>query len=185
MTAQELIKKYDIILQTKWTGKGFEPTGTLAVRNADACKRAGDLDAIRAAKPEILAILMEERNAAERASEERKQKIESIEGLHEIKAALEDLANWRDEFQASFEREDGGGIGIRKQPKYDLNAMYAKYPRAKAYLEASAYADAEHYVKAAAGQKAVEAIINGEDYDQAIAAMEAEWSSYTQAKVWD
>lgn len=185
MTAQELIRKYDIILQTKWTGKSFEPTGTLAVRNADACKRAGDLDAIRAAKPEILAILMDERNAAERASEERKQKIESIEGLHEIKAALEDLANWRNEFQASFEGEDGGGVGVRKQPKYDLNAMYAKYPRAKAYLEASAYADAEHYVKAVAGEKAVEAIINGEDYDQAIAAMKAEWSSYTQDKVWD
>ena len=63
--------------------------------------------------------------------------------------------------------------------------MYAKYPRAKAYLEASAYANAEHYVKAAAGGKALEAIINGEDYAEAIAVMEADWSKYTQGHMWD
>ena len=185
MTAQELIKKYDIILQTKWTGSSFEPTGTLAVRNAAACKRAGDLDAIRAAKPEILAILMDERDAAKRASEERAKKIEAIEGLHEIESALEDLASWQEEFRSSFEGENGGGIGVRKQPKYDLDAMYAKYPRAKAYLDATAYANAEHYAKAAAGKKAVEAIINGRDYAQAIATMQDEWSSYTQSQMWD
>lgn len=184
MTAQELIKKYDIILQTKLTDKGFIPTGTLLVRKADACKRAGELDAVRAAKPEILAILMAEREAADRARKEKEEKIRGIQGLAEIKAALADLANWNREFQASFEGERGGGVGVRPKPNYDLDAMYAKYPRAKAYLEASAYANAEHYVKAAAGEKALEAIINGEDYNQAIAAMKANWNKYTQEHMW-
>lgn len=185
MTAQELIKKYDIILQSKLTDKGFIPTGTLLVRKVDACRRDGELDAVRAAKPEILAILMTEREAADRARKERKEKIRSIPGLEEIKAALADLASWNREFQASFEGESGGGVGVRPKPNYDLDAMYAKYPRAKAYLKASAYADAEHYVKAAAGEKALEAIINGEDYAEAIAVMEADWSKYTQGHMWD
>ena len=184
MTAQELIKKYDIILQTKLTDKGFIPTGTLLVRKADACRRAGELDAVRAAKPEILAVLMAEREAADRARKEREEKIRSIPGLEEIKAALADLASWNREFQASFEGESGGGVGVRPKPSYDLSAMYAKYPRAKAYLDASAYADAEHYVKAAAGKKALESIINGEDYGQAIAAMKAEWTEYAREHMW-
>ena len=185
MTAQELIKKYDIILQTKLTDKGFIPTGTLLVRKADACRRDGELDAVRAAKPDILAILMAEREAADRARKERKEKIRSIPGLEEIQAALADLAHWNEEFQASFEGESGGGVGVRPKPSYDFDALYTKYPRAKAYLKASAYADAEHYVKADAGKKALEAIINGEDCDQAIAAMEADWSKYTQDHMWD
>lgn len=185
MTAQELIKKYDIILQTKLTDKGFIPTGTLLVRKADACRRDGELDAVRAAKPDILAILMAEREAADRARKEKEEKIRGIQGLAEIKAALADIANWNREFQASFEGESGGGVGVRPKPNYDLDAMYAKYPRAKAYLEASAYANAEHYVKAAAGGKALEAIINGEDYAEAIAVMEADWSKYTQGHMWD
>lgn len=184
MTAQELIQKYDIVLRTELTEKGFVPTGTLLVRKADVCRRDGELDAVRAAKPEILAVLMAEREAADRAREERKEKIRSIPGLEEIQAARADLARWNEEFRASFEGESGGGVGVRPKPSYDLDALYAKYPRAKAYLTASAYADAEHYVKAAAGKKALEAIINGEDHDQAITAMEAEWSKYAQEHMW-
>lgn len=185
MTAQELIKKYDIVLQTKWTDKGFEPTGTLMIREGVACRRAGDLDAVKAAKPEILAILMAEREAEERAYQERQEKINSIPGLKEIKEARRDLEKWSDEFRASFESEDGGGVGVRPKPKYDLAAMYAKYPRAKAYLLADEYADAANYAKAKAGEKAREAIINGEDPEAAIATMEAEWTAYTQAHMWD
>ena len=185
MTAQELIKKYDIVLKTELTEKGFVPTGTLLVRKADVCKRDGEFDAVRAAKPEILAILMAEREAADRARKEREEKIRSIQGLAKIRAAQTDMASWRKEFQASFEGERGGGVGVRPRPNYDLDAMYSKYPRAKAYLEASAYANAEHDVKAAAGKKALEAIINGEDYAQAIAAMKADWSKYAQDHMWD
>ena len=185
MTAHELIKKYDIVLQTKLTGNGLEPTGTLMIRNAAACKRAGGLDAVKAAKPEIIAILMAERDAAARERAAREEKISSIPGLAEIKAAQDDFSRWYDEFRASFDGEGGGGVGVRPKPSYDLDALYARYPRAKAYLDASAYADAAHDAKAAAGRKALDAIINGEDYAQAIAAMEAEWSDYTFAHMWD
>ena len=185
MDAQELIKKYDIVLKTKLTAHGFAPTGTLIVRKGEECKRAGDLDAVKAAKPEILSILKTELEAKARARDEREQKIRAIPGLAEIEAALEDIHSWHEEFRASFEGEGGGGVGVREKPRYDLTAMYSKYPRAKAYLDARAYAFAAHHAKAAAGKKALEAIISGEDYVQAIDNMEAEWSEYTESHMWD
>lgn len=185
MTAQELIQTYNITLQTTLTSKGWEPTGALAIHEAAACKRDGKFDEIKGRKAEILAVLMEEFEAEKRARAEREAKINAIPGLHEIRAARDDIERWREEFTSSFESESGGGVGVRAKPKYDMADLYDKYPRAKAYLEASDFANAEHYVKASAGKKAMEAIINGEDYEQAIAAMKAEWSEYTTAHMWD
>lgn len=185
MTAKELIKAYNIKLTVKWDGTKYAPTGTLMITDGVACRRAGDLDAVKAAKPEILAVLMAEREAEERADQEHQEKINSIPGLAEIKAARKDLAKWNQEFQASFESECGGGVGVRPKPQYDLAALYAKYPRAKAYLLADQYANSENYAKAKAGEKAVRAIMNGEDPEATIAAMEAEWKEYTQAHMWN
>lgn len=185
MTAKELIKAYNIKLTIKWDGTKHAPTGTLMITDGVACRRAGDLDAVKAAKPEILAVLMAEREAEERADQERQEKINSIPGLAEIKAAQEDLAKWNQEFQGSFESECGGGVGVRPKPQYDLAVLYAKYPRAKAYLLADQYAHAENYAKANTGEKAVRAIMNGEDPEATIAVMEAEWKEYTQAHMWD
>lgn len=184
MTVQELIQKYNITLQTKLTDKGWELSGMLAIREVAACKRDGKLDEIKAKKSDILAVLMEERKAEKSARTEREAKINAIPGLREIKAAQEDMKRWREEFNASFESEAGGSVGVRTKPKYDMAGLYAKYPRAKAYLEASDYSNADHYVKAAAGKKALEAIINGEDYEQAINTMKAEWAEYTADHMW-
>lgn len=185
MTVQDLIQTYNITLQTTLTDKGWEPTGKLAICEGAACKRDGKLDEIKARKSDILAALMEEHNAEKSARAEREAKINAIPGLREIKAAQEDMERWREEFITSFESEAGGGVGVRTKPKYDMAGLYAKYPRAKAYLEASDYANAEHYVKAGAGKKAMEAIINGEDYEQAINNMKAEWAEYTTEHMWD
>ena len=75
MTAKELIKAYNIKLTVKWDGTKYAPTGTLMITDGVACRRAGDLDAVKAAKPEILAVLMAEREAEERADQERQEKI--------------------------------------------------------------------------------------------------------------
>lgn len=184
MTTQELIKKYDISLQTNYvTGKGFVPTGKLCVHNADEARKNGDFNTIISCKPEIMRILREEWDAERRAYKERQEKINAIPGLTEIQNAREDLRGWNVEFEKSF--DDVGGLGVRPMPKYDFDAMNAKYPRAAAYLKAKSYADAANYAKAAAGRNAVEKIINGEDYEEALKTMEAEWSAYCDAHMWD
>ncbi len=64
-------------------------------------------------------------------------------------------------------------------------AWAAQYPRDAALRQAEDWTLAAHDVKAAAGRKAAAAIRAGQDYQQALAAMEAEWSAYCDAHAWD
>lgn len=178
MNTQELIKRYRIALKLDEHG---QPTDTLLVYRADKAALA----AIKAAKPEIVAALLAQREAGLRAEQERQEKINAIPGLREIKSALADLMNWQLEFNASFDGEGGGGVGVRPKPKYDMAALHAKYPRAKAYLDAEDFSASDNDAKAAAGRKALESIINGEDYERAVSAMEAEWKSHVASHIWD
>ena len=144
MNTQELIQRYRISLKTDEHG---QPTGNLVVYRADKAALA----AIKAAKPEIVAALMAQREACLRAEQERQAKIDAIPGLREIKAARADLVNWKLEFDASFDGENGGGVGVRPKPKYNMDALHAKYPRAKAYLDAADFAASENDAESAAG----------------------------------
>lgn len=178
MNTQELIQRYKIALKIDEHG---QPTRNLIVYRADKAALA----AIKAAKPEIVAALLAQREAGLRAEQERRAKIDAIPGLREIEAARIDLVNWKLEFDASFDGENGGGVGVRPKPKYDMDALYAKYPRAKAYLEAKDFAESDNDAKAAAGGKALEAIINGENHEQAIDTMNSEWAAYCESHLWD
>lgn len=140
MNTQELIQRYKIALKLDERG---QPTGNLIVYRADKAALA----AIKAAKPEIVAALLAQREAGLRAEQERQAKIDAIPGLREIEAARADLVNWKLEFDASFDSENGGGVGVRSKPKYDMDALYAKYPRAKAYLDAQDFAASEKRCK--------------------------------------
>lgn len=177
MNAQELILQYRIALKIDEHG---QPTGNLVVYRADKAALA----AIKAAKPEIVSMLLEKRESGIRAEQERQKKIAAIPGLREIEAARADLVNWKLEFNASFEGEGGSGVGVRPKPKYDMDAMYAQYPRAKAYLDAQEFAASENDAKSAAGRKAMETIINGENHEQAIDTMNSEWAAYCEAHLW-
>lgn len=178
MNAQELILRYKIALKIDEHG---QPTGNLVVYRADKAALA----AIKAAKPEIVSMLLEQREAGIRAEQERQKKIATIPGLREIEAARADLVNWKLEFDASFDSENGGGVGVRPKPKYDMDAMYAQYPCAKAYLDAQEFAASENDAKSAAGKKALDAIINGENCEQAIAAMNSDWATHCESHLWD
>ena len=184
MTAQELIEKYKIDMQIDYVaGKGFVPTGKLCVHKAAEARKNGDFNAIVACKPEIMRVLKENQEAERRACRERQEKINAIPGVTEIQDAMDDVHAWLGEFNRSF--NDVGGLGVRPRPKYDFKAMNAKYPRAAAYFKAKDYAEAANEAKVAAGKKAIEKIINGEDYEEALKTMEAEWSSYFDAHMWD
>lgn len=183
-TLQELIKDYGISLATEFKpGVGFVPTGKLMVRRADLADKNGDFGAIVAAKSEIIELLTNEEKARKEAEELRRAKIAAIPGLKEIRSAMADLKAWQKEFNDSF--RDCGGLGVRSKPMYDFDSLFATYPQAAAYLKAEEYADADNYVKSAAGEKALEAIINGADPAETIAAMEAEWNGYCDKHIWD
>ena len=182
MTAQELIKRHEITLHTEWDSKEgyFMPTGKIYFRNV---RTQAEKDAIGEKKAEILAILMPVWESGKREYDERKAKINSIEGLQEIKAAQADLDAWQSRFERSFYGPTAcGGLGVGPRPQ-DVNAMKAKYPRAAAYLMAEDWSYADHDVKAAAGKQALEKIIEGEDYNAAIDEMQREWDEYTDSRL--
>lgn len=77
------------------------------------------------------------------------------------------------------------GLGVRPRPQYDMDALHKAYPRAAAYLEAESMANASHYAKAAAGQRALERIINGEDAAAALSDARAEWGAHAAEHMWD
>lgn len=172
MTIEEAVKALRIERRGDKIGC-YGVTGSKAMDEAVAYMRAN--------KPAIMQHLLEQ----EEAERQRLDKVRAIPGLDEIESAEADLAAWRDEWDASFKGEHGGGIGVRPRPQYDLNAMYAQYPRAAAYIKARKYAQSANYVKSAAGAAAAERIVNGEDYGAAISEMEGQWTAYCEGRAWD
>lgn len=146
-------------------------------------KNAADFEFMKNHKSEIMQYIKDAEAAKKAAAEERRRKIDAIEGLQEICDARADLSRWHDEFNRSF--RDVGGMGVRQKPEYDFAAMYEKYPRAAAYLKAESYEYASHYVKSEAGKKAKERIINGDEPGTVIEEMEAEWKAYCDEHIWD
>lgn len=144
-------------------------------------QNAEDLDFLKAHKPEIISYIKAEKAKKEAEYQEYLRKLNGIEGLQEIRNALSDLESWHREFEKSF--EDVGGMGVRQKPQYDFDALYAKYPRAAAYIRADNYSDASHYVKAAAGSKAKKRILDGDDPTTVIAEMETEWDTYCKNSI--
>jgi hypothetical protein len=180
MTAQELIDRYNIRLEI---GSNGQPTGRALVYNVKLVKADNANAELASRAPEYKAILMQQWQAEQDAIKARAEKIAAIPGLAEIEAASEDLAAWREEFARSF--NDVGGLGVRPKPTTDIDGLLKQYPRAAAYLKAESYSLADHYAKAAAGKKALEKIINGDDYAQALAEMDKEWSDYCADHMWD
>lgn len=169
-----IISKYNIRIG----GNGTQ----LAMQNSIA-KNPEDFAFVKSHKDEIIAFIRKEEETKKKAFEEYQAKIKAIEGLDEIRNALADTEDWRNEFNASF--SDVGGLGVRPKPQYDFKAMYAKYPRARAFLKAESYEYASNYAKSSAGRKAKERIINGEDYAKAIEDMESEWKAHCNEHIWD
>lgn len=112
----------------------------------------------------------------EEAETERRRKIDAIDGIKEITAARESIRRYHAKFSAAFNREC---VQLPEKPNVDLEALYAKFPRAVAYLTAESYTESSNYRKNAIGKKALERIINGEDCETVIQEMKAEWANAT------
>ena len=186
MTTEQLIKRYDIKLEEVFDEKkeDYVTTGRIVVRNIKLAKKENVVEEIKCRKQEIFEHLEAIKEAEKRAFEERERSIESIEGLKEIKDAMYDLEKWHNEFNASF--DEVGGLGVRPKPEYDFNAMYERYPVAKAYLDAYNYSIKRNYELAAIGGKALERIINNHnEYREAIEEMKKDLYEFANRHAWD
>lgn len=135
---------------------------------------------IAAYKEEIESIREELKaeKAAEARVQERRAKIEAIDGLKDLERCKEAWDSYHRAFYRMMSDQDNDGARPPKCPAHTVEELAAKYPRASAYLTAQSWSVASHYGKSAAGRKALERIINGEDHEQVITEMKAEWSAY-------
>lgn len=183
--AMEIMKHCNITLLT------YGPNaGKMSVRpksTADGKRIAKELKAgmWKAEVDEIRMHLQNEEAVKQAAAKSRQEKINAIEGLQEIYDASEEWSRYRDAFSCMMDNQDNDGARPPMQPTVNIEALNAKYPRAAAYIKAENYSCAANYAKSSAGRKALEKIINGEDYAQAIADMETEWSAYCEEHIWD
>lgn len=188
MTIEEMIKRYDIRLEMKFDNGKFIPTGRLGVYNTKRLEKDNAKDEVLSRKDETKALLLKRYEDEQRAYEERQAKIAAIPGLKEIQDALEDLAEWHKEFDLSFDERYGAGIGghgVRPHPNYDIKAMEAQYPRAAAYLEMKDWSQKEFIEQRIIGKKALEKIINDDNWEQAVSDAKKELDDYIIAHIWD
>lgn len=131
---------------------------------------------------EIKAALMDE-EAEERETAERRRNLrDAIPGLKELETAKAEQAAYREAFSRAV--DSGDGIYPAK-PKSDPAELSAQYPMAAAMLHAESYSCATNYRKASAGRKAVERILDGEDWEKVLNDMETEWRDATLEHMWD
>ena len=131
---------------------------------------------------EIKAALLAEK-AEERETTMRRHNFRStIPGLKELEVAKAEQAAYREAFARAV--DSGDGIYPAK-PKSDPAELSAQYPMAAAMLRAESYSCAANYRKASAGRKAVERILDGDDWEKAVSDMEAEWQEAMSENMWN
>ena len=105
-------------------------------------------------------------------------------GLGKIKKAIYEQDKWQSDFNRAMESEDGASF-MRPTPKNVIEDTKKAYPKEAAYYKAEQYSFASHYAKSSAGRKAMERILNGEDYNKVIEDMENEWHKSAEEAVWN
>lgn len=131
---------------------------------------------------EIKAALIAEQTEECETAERRQNLRDAIPGLKELEAAKEEQAAYREAFERTM--DSGDGIYPAK-PKSDPAELSARYPMAAAMLRAESYSRAANYRKASVGRKAVERILDGEDWEKVINDMETEWNKAASEHMWD
>ena len=143
-----------------------------------------DVDFIKANKQLFIDYIKSEQIAKEKVAEERKRKIDAIEGLTELENAIDEHDNYQYEIERRMQNENLSSF-LPEKPKSNIEELKIKYPRATAYLTAKNWSYASNVEKMVAGRKALERIINGENFKIVLEDMEAEWLSNCKNKIWD
>lgn len=173
---EKIIEKYNIKIAMADDEK-------ISVYNVDLLMKDNMDDTIRTNKADILAILRDRKASKRKAYEERQNKIKAIEGLAEIMEYRNAWANWHEAFEHMM--ENGSGVMHVSAPTTKEKDLREKYPRADAYLRAQHEADKSNYELSAIGKKALERIIDGDDYLSAIEDMDSEIEEFVKKHSWD
>lgn len=108
-----------------------------------------------------------------------------IEGLNELRAAIEENNAYQESFHQMMANEGNDGIYPPKTPQYSVAELMRKYPSAAAYLEAEEYSESENYAQSTIGEKALNRMRTGEDCLLVQKEMQNEWTDYCHNRILD
>ncbi len=178
MEVVEMIERYQIRLATADETMRSGISGDAIKMDGSKVMQDGMVDTIKANKSAIVEALKAQ-IAAEAA---RYAKIEAIDGLAEIRAAQAAYGDYRAKLEQA--QEDETAVWPAR-PQPELDDVVRQYPRAAAYVKADEWSLSDNYRKAAAGARALNRIIDGEDYERVLADMESEWTAYVNCHLFD
>lgn len=165
---EQLIKDYELRITAD---------GNLAVRSF-LRPTAKDIEDIKSHKEEIIQYFKD----IENTKELKNQKIKAIEGLAELQKAINEYENYLCKKENAFENEFASSVS-KSYDGASIKELKAKYPRASAYLLANSWTYSNNYHKSALGQIALDKIIDGNDYNEAISQMESVWTSFCKNNI--
>lgn len=100
-------------------------------------------------------------------------------GIAKIDDLVDRWVEYHDAFNRSFEGESSiGGMTSVKRPEIKIEDLEAKFPRAPAYRKAVAMSNKSNYEMSKIGLRAVERILNEDDYEKVITDMEKDLDEY-------
>ena len=141
-----------------------------------------NIEAIKAAKPEIMSFFEAEEAARRSAFERKEANFFSIPGVRELRDAREEWANYRAEFNRAMDRVDGR---LPVKPSSDPDAIAVAYPGAVFALMVQYKSCSANYQISAIAGRAYEALRNGGDLEQIKQTYEAEMDQFTLSHMWD
>ncbi len=144
-------------------------------------RSAKDKQYVKEHKGELLEILIEREEKAEQERQERRRRIESIQGLVELESTIAAWVTYNNAMSRYIERDCTGQAPVK--PSKTIEEVKKEYPRAAAYIRADQWSYSSHYYKSSCGNRAKEAILNGDNYEDAIADMETAWKKYTEENI--
>lgn len=184
MTALELVNKYNIILVhemfNKKTRRYEKVENVVEVLNIDLAKADGVIAELKARKAELIDAIKAQAAAKKAAKEDRKNRINAIEGLAEIKAAQSRIFARSMKIDEVMNGDGDFSFVDTTKEEYDFEAAYRKYPKAAAYLKAEALSENRDEKLAEIGKKALDEILYG-DWEKAVETMNAEKSERNEA----
>lgn len=179
MTINEMIEKYNIYLAHG------DNDGHIGIRNSDEAKRDNAVSEIAQHKAEIMAVLQQAEDEKKQRYAEYCSKIDAIEGMQELEAAIDEWDAYHAAVRESIDGESEDVVRPTPKPESSIEELLKKYPRAAAYHTAKSYSLADHYMKSTLGKEAVDQIINGEDFEAAISEMKTAWTNYCEDHIND
>lgn len=172
MTINEMIAKFRITLVD---GVNLSVNGKLTSK---------EIEDLKASKADIVAELTSRKEAKEKERREAAERLATnVPGLEELRHVRDEWEAYQYRFNKFIEGDCIGHAPIK--PTVQISTVNETYPIAAAYLKAESFENASNYAKSSAGKKAKERIADGEDYTTVLADMEAEWTEYTMANIWN